>query len=136
MYCCKSLHLHIVLSSENFHMFILSRKRKRSLINKLNNYVYKINSFGTLLIMSYQSQYQEFAFARLFLLISSLRFNSNLPMQSDFAIRRSCGKQSQALNKSFNIVSTKPDISSSFCHSSQKSKQSMLSGISFPIITQ
>ena len=65
MSCCKSSkmisktlsHLYIVLSSAKLHMFVLSRKRKRSLIDKLNNSRPKIDPCGMPLIMSYQSLY-------------------------------------------------------------------------------
>ena len=70
MSCCKSSkmisktlpHLYIVLPSAKLHMFVLSRKRKRSLINKLNNSGPKIDPCGTPLIISYQSLYEEFTF--------------------------------------------------------------------------
>ena len=59
MSCCKSSkmisktlsHLYIVLSSAKLHMFVLSRKRKRSLINKLNNSEPKIDPCGAPLII-------------------------------------------------------------------------------------
>ena len=43
-------------------MFVLSIKRKRSLINKLNNNGPKINPYGTPLTISYQPLYEEFIF--------------------------------------------------------------------------
>ena len=72
MSCCKSSkmisktqsHLNIALPSAKLHMFVLSRKRKISLINKLNNSEPIIDPCGTPLIMSYQSLYKEFTFVR------------------------------------------------------------------------
>ena len=49
------LQLYIVLSSAKLHIFVLSIKRKRSLINKLKNNVPKIEPWGTPLTISYHS---------------------------------------------------------------------------------
>ena len=59
MSCCKSSkttsnsvsHLHIVLSSAKLQMFVLSTKRKRSLINKLHNNRFKIDPCSMPLIV-------------------------------------------------------------------------------------
>ena len=51
-------------------MFVLSIKRMRSLINKLNNNGPKIDHCGTSLTISYQSLYEEFIFVVYRLLIS------------------------------------------------------------------
>ena len=59
-------HLYIVLPSAKLHMFVLPRKRKRSLINKLNDSGPKIYPCGTPQIISYQSVYEEFTFLRYF----------------------------------------------------------------------
>ena len=48
-------YLHIVLPSAKLHMFVRSRKSKRSLLNKFNNSGPKIDPCSTPLIMSYQS---------------------------------------------------------------------------------
>ena len=45
-------------------MFVFSIKRKRSLINKLNNNEPKIDPCGTPLVMSYQSLYEKSTFVR------------------------------------------------------------------------
>ena len=74
MSCCKSSkmisktlsQLYIVLPSAKLYMFIMSRKRKRSLINKWNKSGPKLDPCGTPLIISYQSLYEEFTFARCF----------------------------------------------------------------------
>ena len=47
--------VYIVLSSAKLHTFVLSKKSKRSLINKLNNSRPNIDPCGTPLIISYQS---------------------------------------------------------------------------------
>ena len=73
MSCCKSSktiskslsHLYTVLSSGKLHMFVLSRKRKRSLVNKLSNNGPEIDPSGTPL-MAYQSLYEEFTLVRCF----------------------------------------------------------------------
>ena len=104
--CCKSSkiiskslsHLYIELSSAKLHMFALWTKRKRLLINALNNTGTKVDPCGI---------YEEFTF-NLDLLI---------PWVSSFAVRRSCSKQSKASGKSIFIVPTIPDLSISFCHS-------------------
>ena len=50
----KSLsHLYIVLSSAKLHVFVLLTKRKKSMINKLNNNGPKKDPCGMLLIMTY-----------------------------------------------------------------------------------
>ena len=56
--------LYMVLSSAKLQMFVLSIKRKRSLINKLSNNGSKIDSSGTPLTISYHSLYEEFFFVR------------------------------------------------------------------------
>ena len=74
MSCCKSSKmisktlsdLYIELPSAKLHMFVLPRKRKRSLINKSNNSGLKIDHCGMLLIISFQSLYEEFTFVRCF----------------------------------------------------------------------
>ena len=49
----------MVLSSAKLQIFVFSIKRKRSLINMLNNNGPKIEPCGTPLIISYQSLYEE-----------------------------------------------------------------------------
>ena len=49
------LQLYIVLSSAKLHIFVLSIKRKRSLINKLKNNGAKIEPCGAPLTISYHS---------------------------------------------------------------------------------
>ena len=58
-------------------MLVLSIKRKRLLINKLNNNGPKINPCGTPLIISYRSLYEEFTFVRCLRLINSYVLNLN-----------------------------------------------------------
>ena len=53
--CRLILQLYIVLSSAKLHIFVLSIKRRRSLINKLKNNGPKIEPCGTPLTISYQS---------------------------------------------------------------------------------
>ena len=59
-------HLYILLSLAKLHRFVPSRKRKRSMINKLNNSEPKIDPCGTPLIMSYQLLHKEFTFVHCF----------------------------------------------------------------------
>ena len=59
-------HLYILLSSAELHRFVPSRKRKRSMVNKLNNSEPKIDPCGTPLIMSYQLLHKEFTFVHCF----------------------------------------------------------------------
>ena len=53
--CRLILQLDIVLSSAKSHIFIISIKRKGSLINKLKNNELKIEPCGAPLTISYQS---------------------------------------------------------------------------------
>ena len=56
----KSLsHLYVAL-------FVLSTKMKKSLIDKLNNNSLKVCPYDKLLIMSYQSLFEEFTFVPCF----------------------------------------------------------------------
>ena len=49
----------MVLSSAKLQIFVFSMKRKRSLINMLNNKGPKFEPCGTPLTISYQSLYEE-----------------------------------------------------------------------------
>ena len=49
----------MVLSSAKLQVFVFSIKRKKSLINMLNNNGPKIEPCGTTLTISYQSLYEE-----------------------------------------------------------------------------
>ena len=49
----------MILSSAKLQIFVFSIKRKRSLINMLNNNGSKIEPCGTPLTISYQSLYEE-----------------------------------------------------------------------------
>ena len=53
--CWLILQLYIVLTSAKLHIFVLSIKKKGSLINKLKNNGPKIEPCGTPLTISYQS---------------------------------------------------------------------------------
>ena len=56
--------LHMILSSTKLQMFVSTIKRKRSLINKLNNNRPKVDPCGTAQTKSYQSLSEECIFVR------------------------------------------------------------------------
>ena len=56
----------MILSSAKLQIFVFSIKRKRSLINMLNNNGSKIEPCGTPLTISYQSLYEESIFVLCF----------------------------------------------------------------------
>ena len=56
----------MILSSAKLQIFVFSIKRKRSLINMLNNNGSKIEPCGTPLTISYQSLYEELIFVLCF----------------------------------------------------------------------
>ena len=80
MSCCnssktisKSLsHLYSVLSTAKLHMFVVSTKRKRSMINKLNSNGPKIDPCGMYLIMSTNHYTKSLLLCTVFNLKSSL----------------------------------------------------------------
>ena len=80
MSCCKSSkmisktlsHLYIVLLSAKLHTSVLSRKRKRSLINKLNNSRPEIDPCGTVLICHTNHNMRNLLLCAVFDLISTL----------------------------------------------------------------
>ena len=71
-------------------MFVLSMKRKRSLIIKLNNNRPKTDHCGTPLAISFQSLYEEFFFFSVYDFISSCVLNLN---QSDTCDRLQISQQ-------------------------------------------
>ena len=94
--------------------------KKKILINILNSSGPNIEPCGIPQQISDHLLYEEAALVLCFLKLrkSNRKFRLSISNSyaSNFAITKSCDKQSHALDKSIKIVPTKPSKSSSACH--------------------